>query len=355
MSAVRSARPAASLALQALALVVATALTLAGLVGISMLVARPGAGPGPSPTAPSYLVTEARPAAALDLTGSDGRPFSLDAMRGRGALVFFGYTHCPDVCPATIGIVGQVIDRIGPGVGAVFVSIDPERDTAPWLADYVKYLPEGFIALTGSSADVRAAADAWGVRYARVDGEDPAKYSMTHTANVYLVDQEGLLRAVFPFGIQPDGMAAVVRDVLATPAPTVYPETPLPTVPPKVPPTAAPATAVPTSAPNATPIATPTTAPTPTAAAAVRAEVVSTSVWAGGASPVILALYEADGRRLGALDAQVQVQLARSDGGAVGAPVAARAVQPPGVAEVSYVATLDIPTTGWWQLRITVS
>jgi protein SCO1/2 len=270
-------------------------------------------------------------------------------MRGRGALVFFGYTHCPDVCPATVGIVGQVIDTIGPSVGGVFVSVDPERDTVPWLAEYLRYVPKGFVALTGTPAAIRTTADAWGAHYARVEGGTPGEYGMTHTANVYLVDQQGLLRAVFPFGTQPAPMIAVVRRVLATPASSVHPATPLPT-----PSIGAPTTA-PTIAPSPGASLLPTTMPSagPTVGA-LRVELVSSSVWSGGASPVILAVYEGD-RRVDDLSADVRVQLTTTLGGATGSPVAAVAVKPPGVAEVSYVATVDIPTPGWWRLEITVS
>jgi protein SCO1/2 len=327
------------------------------LVGITVLVRQPGAGPAPTPTGEPYLVGEVRPAAAIELTGADGRAFSLASMRGRGALVFFGYTHCPDVCPATVGIVGHVIDRIGPDVGAVFVSVDPERDTVPWLAEYLKYVPKGFAAVTGTPEAVRATADAWGARYARVETGEPDAYSMTHTANVYLVDQAGLLRAIFPFGTQPDAMIEVVREVLAAPAASVYPATPLPTVPlPSAPlPSVAPTTP-PTAAPGSLPPSVPTTAEPssgPTAAA-LRAEIISSSVWSGGSSPVILALYEGD-RRLDDVLADVRVQLTTTLGGASGPSVMAVAVKPPGVAEVSYVATVDVPSPGWWRLAVTVS
>jgi protein SCO1/2 len=263
-------------------------------------------------------------------------------MRGRGALVFFGYTHCPDVCPATVGIVGQVLDTVGAGLGAVFVTVDPERDTVPWLREYLRYIPKGFVALTGTDEAIRSTADAWGAHYARVEGAMPDAYSMTHTANVYLVDQQGLLRAVFPFGTQPAPMTQTVLQVLATPASTVYPPTSLPTAPP----TSVP----PSSSPDGTPTVAPTAGPT---LGALRAELVSSSVWSGGSSPVILALYEG-GSLLDDLGAQVHVQLTTTPGVATGSPVRAVAVKPPGIADASYVATLDIPTPGWWRLDVTV-
>jgi protein SCO1/2 len=351
--AARARRATRRLGLQVLAVVAAAGLTLVGLVAITLLVRQPGTGAAPTPKPEPYLVGEVRPAAAIELTGADARPFSLTSMRGRGALVFFGYTHCPDVCPATVGIVGQVIDRIGSGVGAVFVSVDPERDTVAWLAEYLKYVPKGFAAVTGTPEAVRATADAWGARYARVETDNPEAYSMTHTASVYLVDQQGLLRAIFPFGTQPEAMIEVVREALAAPAASVYPATPLPTAPlptavPTLPPTGPPPASLP---PSGAPTAMPSAGPT---AAALRAEVVSSSVWSGGASPVILALYEGD-RRLDDVVADVHVQLTTTLGDPAGPSITATAVKPPGVPEVSYVATVDIPNPGWWRLAITVS
>jgi protein SCO1/2 len=338
---------------QVAALGVVAVLTLAGLIGIRAVVA-PGSEATPEPTAQSYLVDEVRPAAPLELTGADGRPFSLDSMRGRGTLVFFGYTHCPDVCPATVGIVGQVIDTIGPSVGAVFVTVDPARDTVAWLAEYLRYIPKGFAALTGTDTDIRNAADAWDAHYARVEGETPDTYSMTHTANVYLVDQQGLLRAVFPFGTQPAPMIQTIQRVLATPASTVYPPTSLPTPPvstaPTTPPTPIPTSVPATGLPTAPPIA-PTPGPT---LGAIRAELVSSSVWSGGASPIILALYEG-GSRMDDAAADVRVQLLSNAGVTTGATVQAVAVKPPGLADVSFVATMDIPTPGWWRLEVTVA
>ena len=321
------------LVLQGLGLGVATVLTLGALLGISSLVSTPFEARATA-TPAAYVLAEARPAPPLRLTDADGEPFDIASLRGRTGLIFFGYTHCPDVCPATIGILGQVLDRTGPDVRAVFVSIDPERDTVEWLADYVRFLPEGFSALTGSPGAVREAADAWGVRYARVESDDPERYAMNHTATVYLVDEAGLLRAEFPFGTEPDAMTEVVREIAREPLPT------------------APAAA--SQPPSRTP-----TAPAPTSTAAAvgtlsHVEVVSSSVWARGSSPVILALYGEAGR-INDPGARVEVQLVGSNGPGVGPRVSAVAVQPRGVAEVSYVATLDVPTAGWWRLDVSVS
>ncbi len=169
----------------------------------------------------SYLYPTPRLAPAIELTDSNDRAFSLASLRGEPVLVFFGYTHCPDVCPATIGTIGLAIDAYGPGVGAVFVSVDPERDTTVWLREFVRFLPTGFTALTGTLDAIKSTADAWGVKFAKVETGAAGAYSMSHTAEVYLVDANGLLRAHFPFGTESEVMTAVVREVVATPAPSV--------------------------------------------------------------------------------------------------------------------------------------
>jgi len=285
----------------------------------------PGAAIKGSPPAAddSLLYGQARDAPPIELIDPDARPFSLASLRGEQVLVYFGYTHCPDVCPATIGIVGQVLTTVGPSTRAVFVSIDPERDTTTWLKEYAPFLPKGFTALTGTPAQVRGVADAWGVRYARVETGSKDGYSMSHTADVYLVDAVGRLRANFPFGTD-----AAIRAMEASAPAQVPPPTPEPTA---------------------------STTPTPASASAsvggLRPEVVSTSVWAGAASPVILALND-DAGRLNDTSIRATVQLTAPDGSAVGPAVEAVAVKPPLVERVSYVAILDFPGPGPWRLAV---
>ena len=305
-----------------------------GAVGVTS--ASPSA--APSADVSSYLEFFPRPAPALELTGPDGRLVSLAGMTGSPVLVFFGYTHCPDVCPATIGAVGEAIDAYGGDARAVFVSVDPERDTVPWLAEFVSYMPDGFTGVTGTPEEIRATADAWGVRYARVEADDPGAYTMSHTADVFVVDAAGQYRARMPFGTEPSTMTAVLREVAAT---TVLP-------------TAAPSTAPPVA--SGTPTAVPGGAPSPSPAAdsALWPELISSSVWARGASPVIMALHD-DAGRLGDPGLTVTAQLVDAAGTTFGAPVPAVAVTPVGIDDVSYVATVDIPTPGPWRLAVTTT
>jgi len=140
------------------------------------------------------------PAPPLEgLVRPDGSVFDLADLRGHDVLVYFGYTHCPDVCPQTLAEVYDVF-AARPGTRALFVTVDPERDTPEFLAEWTAYLPDDLVAVTGSPSAIRRAADAFGVRYARVDSTSSAGYAMSHTADLYLIDAEGRYRLAYPFG-----------------------------------------------------------------------------------------------------------------------------------------------------------
>ncbi len=281
--------------------------------------------------AASFEVADAPPAPPLELTDQDGRPFTLASEAGRPVLVFFGYTHCPDVCPESIGIISRALAASPPGARAAFVSIDPERDDVAAMKAYLRYLPEAFTGLTGAPDTVRRTADAWSVKYAKEDAEPGSgAYGMAHTADIFLVDGSGRLRARYPFGTQVEPIAASLTRLLRDAPP---PSGPVGIEEPSAPPVAA----------------VPSLAPAP--AGDLRATVVSTSVWAGGASPVILTLADAMGMGVDGSVA-VRAQLVGADGAPAGPPVEAVAVQPAGEPQVSYVATLDIPTPGPWRLDL---
>ena len=272
-----------------------------------------------------------RPAPPLELTDQDGRPFALTSLLGRPVLVFFGYTSCPDVCPETVGIISQALAASPPGARAVFVSIDPERDDVTTMKAYLRFLSPAFTGLTGTPDQVRRNADAWSVRYAKeIDDAEPGGYGMAHTSDIFLVDEAGELRTQFRYGTTAETIASTLTPLLvAHPAPTTE----------AAPPAATPA---PPSAPASTPI-------TPTGD--LRATVVSTSVWAGGQSPVILSLADAMGMPLDG-SIPVTARVVGADGGAVGADVAAVPVRPAGESQVSYVTTVDIPSPGSWRLDL---
>ena len=149
------------------------ALGLLALVLLGRPASAPGAGAAATPTADpaSFAYAEPIPAPPLELTDQDGQPFTLASQRGRPVLAFFGYTHCPDVCPATVGVVNEVLAAVGDGPRAVFTSIDPERDDRAAMKSYLTYLPKAYVGLSGTPAEVRRNADGWGVEYARIEQE----------------------------------------------------------------------------------------------------------------------------------------------------------------------------------------
>ena len=155
------------------------------------------------------------PAPALtDLVNADGSPFSLADYDGGNTLIFFGYTRCPDVCPATIGeLFGVFKER--PETQAVFISVDPERDTAEWLDEWTEYFPEQFDAVTGSPGAIRRAADNYGVKYARVETTSTSGYTMSHTADTFLIDGDGQLLTAYPFGTPASDIVADLDQLTA--------------------------------------------------------------------------------------------------------------------------------------------
>lgn len=183
--------------------------------------ASPTAVPIPGPTTepiPGPTGVPASPVAAapfLDgLVTGDSQPFELASLSGHPTFVFFGYTHCPDVCPATIGELTQVF-AAEPDARAVFVSIDPERDTPSFISDWAAYLPSQMVPVTGTPLGVRAVADAWGARYAKVQTTSANGYAMSHTADLFLLDRSGDLVTTYPFGTP---AARLIHDLAALPA-----------------------------------------------------------------------------------------------------------------------------------------
>ena len=138
----------------------------------------------------------------FQLIDQDGRTVTEQALLGRPSLVFFGYTHCPDVCPATMYDISQIMRALGPDADrarAVFITVDPERDTQPVLKDYMSSFDPHITGLTGDLDAITAVAKEYRVYFRKVatEGDD---YGMDHTAITYLMDKEG--RFVAPFSLK---------------------------------------------------------------------------------------------------------------------------------------------------------
>ncbi|MGE3144400.1 MAG: SCO family protein [Pseudorhodoplanes sp.] len=162
-------------------------------------------------TAGIFLITgRATPPAPLasavggpfQLVDQDGKAVSDVTLKGKPYLVFFGFTHCPDVCPTTLFEISEILTRLGPDAGkvnALFVTVDPERDTAAKLKDYLQSFHPQLRGATGSVDAVDRMLKAYRVYYKKVptQGDD---YTMDHTALVYLMDKQG--RFVAPFNMK---------------------------------------------------------------------------------------------------------------------------------------------------------
>jgi protein SCO1/2 len=154
-----------------------------------------------------------RPAPALRLTDQDGRAFDLASLRGTPVLVYFGYTHCPDVCPTTLADIRDALRLVEAPPRVVFVTVDPARDDAAAMKRYVDYYQSGFIGLTGSEAEIAAAAAAWGVSYRKLDSGSASGYAMAHSTETYLLDASAMLRHHLFFGASPTLIADLIREV----------------------------------------------------------------------------------------------------------------------------------------------
>ena len=138
----------------------------------------------------------------FSLIDQDGRPVTDKDLRGRPFLVFFGFTHCPDVCPTALFEISEVLGKLGPEaqrVSALFVTVDPERDTPAQMKDYLSSFNPRLVGLTGDPAAIAAVAKEYRV-YVKKVPLDHGDYTMDHTALVYLMDKDG--RFVAPFNLK---------------------------------------------------------------------------------------------------------------------------------------------------------
>ena len=151
------------------------------------------------------------------LTDQNGKPRSDIEFRGKLMIVYFGYTFCPDVCPADLMSISRALEALGPvaeGVQTVFITIDPERDTKV-LAEYLAAFHPSFVGLTGSPEQIRKVANSYKAFYVKVPGERGGEYSIDHTGAVYLIGRGGEYLGFMPPQTGPDRLIEVLRKNLA--------------------------------------------------------------------------------------------------------------------------------------------
>ncbi len=165
-------------------------------------------------------VTPPRLVQDFTLTDQTGEPVRLSDLRGKVTLMFFGYTHCPDVCPTTLfdyTLVKRELGKDADKVAFVFISVDGGRDTPEVLADYLSRFDSSFIGLRGDMETLERIAPEYGLvakadTHSHHDSDD--NYFVEHTSPSFLIDSKGYLRTVYFYGTEPDVIAAGIRQFM---------------------------------------------------------------------------------------------------------------------------------------------
>ncbi len=164
-----------------------------------------GGGPGPSAIGGPFTLVD-----------QDGKALTDRDMKGKPYLVFFGYTHCPDICPTTLFEISEVLNAMGKDadrISALFISVDPDRDTPAVMKDYLSSFDPHLRGATGSEKQLAAVEKAYRVYAKKVPTKD-GDYSMDHSAVVYLMDKQGRFVAPFNLKRKPAEAAAALKKYL---------------------------------------------------------------------------------------------------------------------------------------------
>ena len=165
---------------------------------------------------------------SIDLTGADyakgfslpdqlGQTRTLADFKGKVVLVFFGFTQCPDFCPTTLSEMAQIKKDLGPlgdKMQAIFISLDPERDTPELLKAYMVNFDPSFVALVPTLDALPALAKDFKIYYKKVEGAKPANYTLDHSAGTYIYDTEGRLRLYARYGMGVPALTADIQQLL---------------------------------------------------------------------------------------------------------------------------------------------
>ena len=168
---------------------------------------------------PVYAIENKAVGGDFTLTDHNGEKFELKQQRGKLVLIFFGYTFCPDICPTELSSLAKVLRSLGDDadkVSALFVSVDPERDTPDKLKNYVPFFSPDLIGLTGSISEIKTVADAYRVQtkiHSRKKDSD--YYLVDHSANLYVLGPKGDVLNIIPFGLPTDHILQVVKNEIS--------------------------------------------------------------------------------------------------------------------------------------------
>lgn len=184
-----------------LAIIIIAVIALSIAAAVWLLVLKPRQGL-PTAIANTYI-PEGRPVVGIRMQDHNNQPFSEEQFKGKWSFLFFGFTHCPDVCPTTLLVMKSVWAKLpesakqSPEPQLVFVSVDPDRDSPAILKNYVQYYHPDFVAITGEHKFLDILTVQVGALYGYEDGENENAYTVNHSAQVVLIDPQGYFRGVF--------------------------------------------------------------------------------------------------------------------------------------------------------------
>ena len=158
-----------------------------------------------------------KPAVDFSLKAAGDKSVSLSEYRGKLVVLYFGYTFCPDVCPTTLAEVTKAMQKLGKkaeDVQVLMVTVDPERDTPERLAEYMTYFDPRFVGLSGTPEQIAAAGKIFGIYHQKQEGTAATGYVVDHTATISVLDRDGRVKLMWPFGTNGDAMAADLTHLL---------------------------------------------------------------------------------------------------------------------------------------------
>jgi len=185
------------------------------LVLIAMVVVRPSR---PASKFKSEVVQPKELATEFTLNSTLGKSVSLSDYRGKVVLLYFGYTFCPDVCPATVSDIKRSIEMLGAQADQaqfLMITVDPERDTPQKFGEYLRYFHPRFVGLTPRADELARVATLYGARYYKHEGTAATGYLLDHSSWVAVIDRDGYLVLRIPFGLKPQDIVSDLKTLLS--------------------------------------------------------------------------------------------------------------------------------------------
>ncbi len=193
-----------------------TLLPLVMMLAASLSLAEPAAKSAAQPELKAGTLSPVMQAPELKLQGTDGRPLDLASYRGKVVMLAFGFSSCGEVCPITLATLAGARRKLGPeaeGVQVVYVTVDPERDTAERMKKYLGAFDPTFVGGVGTPEQIDAAQKRYGISSKKITASDGG-YTIGHSSSIYLIDRQGGLRAVMPYGRSADDFVHDLRILL---------------------------------------------------------------------------------------------------------------------------------------------